>query len=173
MMLWAIIGCLATFIIILTVKFIVYKHTNCISLQESLNLVGLPVITLESEGHKLNFILDTGSNESHVSKEAFEKLCVEKRKTETQVYGAGGVALSVGKVDLEFTYKNATYLTTLIISPALDVTFKAIKDSEGASIHGILGNDFLIKYSYVIDFESLVAYSKRNKYKIFWEWFKI
>lgn len=173
MMLWAIIGCMAAFIIILTIKFIVYKHINYISLQESLNLIGLPVITLESEGHKLNFILDTGSNESHISKEAFEKLCVEKRKTETQVYGAGGIALSVGKADIEFTYKNATYLTTLIISPSLDATFKAIKDSEGASIHGILGNDFLIKYSYIMDFESLVVYSKRNKYKIFWEWFKI
>lgn len=173
MILWAIIGCLAALFIILLIKFIAYKRLNFISLQESLNLVGLPIITLESDGHKLNFILDTGSNESHISKEAFEKLNLNKYETNTQVYGAGGIALSVGKIDLNFTYKNATYITTLIISPALDNTFKAIKNSEGASIHGILGNDFLIKYSYVMDFSSLIAYSKRNKYKIFWEWIKM
>lgn len=173
MILWAIIGCLAALIIILTIKFIAYKRLNFISLQESLNLVGLPIITLVSNGHKLNFILDTGSNESHISNEAFEKLHLEKKPTTTQVYGAGGVALSIGKVELEFTYKKATYTTTLIISKTLDDTFKALKESEGASIHGILGNDFLIKYSYVMDFASLIAYSKRNKYKIFWEWLKM
>ena len=40
--------------------------------------------------------------------------------------------------------------------------FKKIKDGNGATIHGLIGNSFMQKYKYVLDFDEMVAYSKHK-----------
>ena len=49
----------------------------------------------------------------------------------------------------------------LSVSNQLMDVMKTIESSTGITIHGLLGTDFLQKYNYVIDFDSLEVYSKK------------
>ena len=40
-------------------------------------------------------------------------------------------------------------------------SFDVIKRSTGVNIHGILGTAFFNKYKYILDFDKLIAYSKK------------
>ena len=43
----------------------------------------------------------------------------------------------------------------------MSAPFNDIKRETGVTLHGIIGTKFFAKYNYVIDFEKLVAYSKK------------
>ena len=58
------------------------------------------------------------------------------------------------------TYRNQKFIDRFYISD-LNESFGAIKAETGVQIHGILGSKFFAKYKYILDFESLIAYSKK------------
>ena len=58
------------------------------------------------------------------------------------------------------TYKSQKFIDRFYISD-LDEAFGAIKAETGVQIHGILGSKFFAKYKYILDFDSLIAYSKK------------
>ena len=62
---------------LVNLKTELHKYKTQISFRESMDLMELPVITLRYKGIKLNFLLDTGSNDSFISNSAFDKLGVE------------------------------------------------------------------------------------------------
>lgn len=121
----------------------------------------LPVLTLTNNGIALNFLIDTGSNISHICPSAAElidhKYLGESKNT--TVAGLGGINQGV-KV-CSATFKDTLsreYNLTLTISEGLEETTKYIESATGFKIHGLLGTDFLKKYKYIIDFKTLEVY---------------
>lgn len=160
----------AIFITIILVVFIAViingiedysKNKEAMSFREAMDLVELPVVTFHQGKERFNFLLDTGSNHSHISKQAAHRLSGELLTGTESVNGVGGEVAINNAINTTLQYKNNSYNVTLLIGEHLDATFATIKESSGVIVHGILGSVFFNEHKYVLDFESLIAYSKK------------
>lgn len=150
-------------IIILITTVIIYnsihKHKTKISFKESMDLTELPVITFINNGKKLNFLLDTGSNESYINSSILKELDYKMLNKTTETLIADGTKTDTKKCSMSIYYKNNSFETNFCIFD-MDSAFSTIKSESGVQIHGILGSLFFQKYKYVLDFSSLIAYLK-------------
>lgn len=124
----------------------------------------LPIIALSSNGNTLNFLLDSGSNISHICSEYYDSLNAELLGTyengEVTGLGATNTGITMCRATLSDVLGNE-YKVNLSVSPQLTTVANNIEKSTGVRIHGLLGMDFLKKYNYVMDFEALEVYSKK------------
>lgn len=134
---------------------------DIISLKESMDLCSLPVVTFMNNGKKFNFVFDTGSNQNHVSSNAAAEMITNDSGRTTSVQGFNGDAEENHGKLAYFTYKDKEYPIELFVSSALDTSFADIKKNMGVTLHGIIGSDFFREYGYVLDFNDLIAYSKK------------
>lgn len=135
-------------------------NNTSISFKESMDLTELPVVTFYNGDKKLNFLLDTGSNDSHINSSILSSLEYrELEGIEKSFVCAGGEATSNKMCEMEITYKNQRFVDTFCITD-LDTPFETIKKEDGVQIHGILGSKFFERYKYVLDFGELIAYTK-------------
>lgn len=135
------------------------KKRENMSFREAMDLVELPVVTFYNKDTKLNFLLDTGSDLSYINKSILPSLKYKEVNESRNIISVGGNSQTLGCCDMTVTYRNQKFIDRFYISD-LDEAFRAIKAETGVQIHGILGSKFFAKYKYILDFESLVAYSK-------------
>lgn len=136
------------------------RNNRKMSFREAMDLAEMPVVTFYQGEKKFNFLLDTGSNYSHISKEAAKEIQGEIMKAQAKVSGIGeGTTSGVCRTTL--SYKGADYDIDLSITDHLTDAFAAIKTETGVQVHGLIGNQFFQKHKYVLDFEELVAYTKK------------
>ena len=136
------------------------KKRENMSFREAMDLVELPVVTFYNKDTKLNFLLDTGSDLSYINKSILPSLDYKEIDESRNIISVGGNSQSLGCCDMTVTYRNQKFIDRFYISD-LDEAFGAIKAETGVQIHGILGSKFFAKYKYILDFESLIAYSKK------------
>lgn len=131
------------------------------SFKEAMDLTDLPVVTFYQGDKKINFLLDTGSNDSLINGDAVKKLelAYEKTQSISEVYGIGGKTV-VSHVNINFEYKNIKFKYNFQVAN-LTPTFDVIKQETGVVIHGILGSCFFKEFKYILDFDKFVAYSKK------------
>lgn len=142
------------------ISFRITKKRTGISFKEGMDLTEIPVITFENNGKKLNFILDSGSNISHINKDVLSDLDYSNVEgQELSVDTANGSIEGSDWVNIPFTYKKQYFSEDFLVLD-LSETFASIKKDTGVQLHGILGNSFFIKYKYVLDFDDLIAYTK-------------
>ena len=156
-----IIAILIIFAVLLYLGHTSEKELNSqMSFRESMDLTELPVVTFYQGEKKINFLLDTGSNNSLLN--AYCGLDIEFKGTDakTEIYGINGEKIVAKCAKIKFSYKDFTFDYNFQICD-LSSTFEAIKKETGVTIHGILGNQFFKEYSYILDFDKLVAYSKK------------
>lgn len=139
-----------------------HKKYSVMSFKEALDLTDVPIVTFYEGDTKLNFLLDTGSSDSHISQTAAKIL----QKTPTKIgfsctTAMGKTSGDVHQIDAILSYKGSDYPQTLIVTPTLDVAFEEIKKTSGVQLHGILGSDFFNKYNYVLDFKDMIAYVRK------------
>lgn len=123
----------------------------------------LPVITLTNNGVALNFLIDTGSNISHICPSAATLIELQHIKVDRKKEVAGLGALNQGVTMCSAKFKDTLskeYEVELSISEELEETAKYIEKNAGIRIHGLLGTDFLQNYKYVIDFKTLEVYAR-------------
>ncbi len=121
----------------------------------------LPIIALSSNGNVFNFLLDSGSNISHICAEYYEALGAEMIGTYEDGEVAGLGATNTGVTMCRTTLKDILgneYKVNLSVSSQLSAVAKNIEASTGVQIHGLLGTDFLKANNYVIDFKALAVY---------------
>lgn len=137
-----------------------HKKKNFMSFREALALADLPVITFYQKGVKLNFLFDTGANLSVIDSSVISKIEAEPTDRIARLSGIGGSISNVPIVNITFQYKEEEF-TESFQSADMSSTFSAIKKSTGVTIHGMIGNAFMQKYKYVLDFDDMIAYSKK------------
>ena len=124
----------------------------------------LPVITLTNNGIAFNFLIDTGSNISHICSSAAALIEHQHISKDNEVKVAGLGSINQGITICSATFKDTLskeYEINLSISEDLENTAKYIKEVTDIEIHGLLGTDFLQKYKYVIDFKALEIYTRK------------
>lgn len=122
----------------------------------------LPVITLTNNGVALNFLIDTGSNVSHICPKVLKDIKYKTKDSNTSISGIGGMTNESTVCIAKFKDSlSKEYNIKLVISSSLEQSTKCIKEATGVEIHGLLGTNFLQKYKYVINFEELSVYVKK------------
>lgn len=141
------------------------KHKATIPFKESVDLVGLPIVTFTNNGQKLHFLLDTGSDDSYIVPSVLDLLeVIEKGSTTTPIITGGGNVESLGYVVLDIFYKNHGFRNMFKINP-MEQALKDAFGDKGVVVHGILGSIFFNKYNYILDFKELQATSTNGKSK--------
>lgn len=142
-----------------TIDDIRKRNNSKISFKEAMDLTELPVVTFYNGDKKLNFLLDTGSNVSHINSSIINLLDHTKTNQKTDTIGMEGNKVSNDICKMTIYYKNQKFEEDFIISDLNDA-FDVIKQEDGVQIHGILGSKFFEKYKYILDFKELTAYIK-------------
>lgn len=137
------------------------KPKPYISFKQGLDLTDLPICTFYQGENKLNFLLDTGSS-SNLLDSRIKNNCqiIKYLNDKATLTGVGGTIHPVTSCIMDIEYNGEKYSDIYVISD-VSAPFDAIKKSYGVKVHGILGNKFFQKYKYVLDFNELIAYSKK------------
>lgn len=136
------------------------KKDTSISFGQGFALTQLPIISLYQGDKVLNFLLDTGSNDSIIDSNVLKDIEHTMSDEKSSLYGLEGNAQEVGKCSITLSYQGLDYPYEYIVC---DMTgpFSKIKAESGVILHGLIGSKFFNTYKYVLDFESLIAYSKK------------
>lgn len=133
-----------------------------ISIKETLDLLSCPVVTFVGpKNKKLNLLVDTGCSDSIIDKQIFLDLgCKLPEGVEGGTINTGGGAISsFCRVSFPIKYKEFEFKNTFTVTDIKEQFSNAFKDF---TLHGVLGNDFLSEYGYIIDFEDLkIKYKKK------------
>lgn len=135
-------------------------NTDKISFKESMNLCDLPVVTFFQGDKRFNFLLDTGSNNSIIDKRVLKQMEYTPLKERSDLYGVEGIKHIVKTCSITLSFNNRDYTYNYLIKN-MEGSFKKIKEATGVTIHGIIGSLFFNEFKYVLDFDKLIAYSKK------------
>lgn len=145
------------------IKKIIHKflniHPNAMSFQNSMDLAELPVVTFHQGDKKINFLLDTGSNNCVIDSNILKNIDHKMLNIETNILGIEGNAQKTGVCTIKMTYKDKEYEYPYIIQD-MSAAFDSIKKETGVTVNGMLGSKFFNEFKYVLDFDELIAYSK-------------
>lgn len=145
------------------IKKIIHKflniHPDAMSFQNSMDLAELPVVTFRQGDKKINFLLDTGSNNCIIDSNILKNIDHKMLDVETNILGLEGNAQKTGVCTIKITYKDKEYEYPYVIQD-MSAAFDSIKKETGVTVNGMLGSKFFNEFKYVLDFDELIAYSK-------------
>lgn len=136
------------------------NRKDAMSFREAMDLTNLPIVTFYQGDKKFNFLLDTGATLSVINQAALESITHTTTNETGELYGVDGVKREVSYASINLAYKNKDYteeFQVLDMQEAID----QVKAESGVNMVGIIGSEFFRKYKYVLDFDELVAYSKK------------
>lgn len=145
------------------IKKIIHKflniHPDAMSFQNSMDLAELPVVTFRQGDKKINFLLDTGSNNCVIDSNILKSIDHKMLDVETNILGLEGNAQKTGVCTIKMSYKDREYEYPYVIQD-MSAAFDSIKKETGVTVNGMLGSKFFNEFKYVLDFDELIAYSK-------------
>lgn len=119
-----------------------------------------PVITFNCGEKELNFIIDTGSSDSYICPSAVLKLNTEDYKVNKGEKIKTLTAVSVidisAYIETTLRYNNVCINQKLYLNKELDSMAEALSKECGIEICGVLGSDFLINTSSIIDYKDFI-----------------
>lgn len=136
------------------------KQDNIISFGQGFALTELPVISLYQGNKSFNFLLDTGSNDSIIDSNILNKIEHTESDRKSSLFGVEGNSQEVSACNITLSYGDSDYPYEYIVVD-MKAPFSKIKSESGVTLHGIIGSKFFNAYKYVLDFDSLIAYSKK------------
>jgi hypothetical protein len=125
-----------------------------------MDLTDLPVITLYQGSKRFNLLLDTGSSDNIIDSNILEGIKHKPIDTKSNLFGLEGIKVTVPMCEITLSYMDNDYEYEYLIKDMKEA-FTQLKKSTGVSLHGIIGSKFFNTYKYVLDFDKLIAYSKK------------
>ena len=120
----------------------------------------IPIATFQQGDKKIVFLLDTGSENNVINKEALSYIKHEvKEGALTTLSGVGGTK-EVSHCSISFMCDGEEYTADFLVTD-LKEAFDMIEREHGITIHGIIGSVFLRENNVILDFKNLAAYSKQ------------
>ena len=95
-----------------------------------------------------------------INKATEEALESETVDTNVSIFGLDGIVNNTHVKRISFNYKNRKFEEDFQVVD-MSKTIRIIKKTKGVTIHGLIGNGFMQKYKYVLDFKEMIAYSKK------------
>lgn len=167
-MIFIIIGC---FVLCLLVAFSIEYLTIKIHKKKGLHLdsvfekSGLLIASFRNGNKDYNFLIDTGSDTSHINNRIIKKF-KDTEKIKSEKYekievstGNGTTLVDSTMIKIPLYYHNELY-SEVFLPLDLEESFKGLKEEMGIQLHGILGNTFFKSYNFIIDFSDITVYSK-------------
>jgi hypothetical protein len=136
------------------------KNKEHMSFREAMDLTNLPIVTFYQGNNKFNFLLDTGSTLSVINKDSLSSMIHHKSNKTGDLFGVDGVKREVSYASINLVYKEHTYKEEFQVLD-MQEAINQIKADSGVNMIGIIGSEFFRKYKYILDFNELIAYSKK------------
>ena len=130
-------------------------------LEHGLNKASLPAILVNIFDYNICLLLDTGSNQNAIDRRVYEHFIdrftnqQKKQQNLETFYGTEAKA----KANILFTLDNQEYEDFFIPTDIFPEIFDKVCNETGLRIHGILGNNFFLKYEWIIDFKNKEVYN--------------
>lgn len=142
------------------------KNDAKISFKHTFKKTGTPIVTLKDRnGRSFNFLVDTGSNASHLKLGIVEVAADAERViplgSDGKAIENAKVTTANGEVDAHGYYRLTLFHNDKMFIEVFEVMdLTSALSGWGVEIHGILGSVFLEKYKYVLDFEDKTMFIK-------------
>lgn len=136
------------------------NRKDAMSFREAMDLTSLPIVTFYQGDKKFNFLLDTGATLSIINQAALESITHTTTNETGELYGVDGVKREVSYASINLAYKNKDYTEEFQVLD-MQEAINQVKAESGVNMVGIIGSEFFRKYKYILDFDELVAYSKK------------
>ena len=136
------------------------KSLLSISFAKGFKSPNLPIATFTQNNKDLNFIIDTGSDDNVINKQALDEIEHERIEHEGTIAGVGGV-FDVEACNITFQYEGDTFTEKFLIADHLKDAFDDIKRAHAIHLHGMLGSKFLMEHNIVMDFNNMIAYNRK------------
>lgn len=133
---------------------------DALPFKQGLDLTGLPIVTFYQGDKRLNFLLDTGSNNNIIHKEILKDIKYTPLNKCSDLYGVEGNKQTAKFCNITISYKDSNYEYEYLICD-MSNAFGNIKSETGVTLHGIIGSGFFHKFQYILDFKDLIAYSRQ------------
>jgi len=112
-----------------------------------------PIITVHNNNKILNFIVDTGANYSLITKTGLQNLKYTVSEKTGTMYGITGETTEVSYINMSFTFNKKKLEENFQVAEIS--ALESFKKTYGIEVTGILGNTFLQKYKFIIDYKNL------------------
>ena len=135
-----------------------------LSFKDTVTDAGVPIVTLKNGEKEFNFLLDTGSDISHIDSTIVDSLSdIEEIEGNNLTITTANGSIESGNnwIRIPLNYKKQSFIEDFMLLDLHD-TFEVLREDTGIQLHGILGGTFLRKYRYVLDYNDLVAYTKND-----------
>lgn len=140
---------------------IVLSAINTISFKESLESVGLPIITIKQNNFDMHFVVDTGSTFSLINEQVCKYIKFSPISKKATIIGIDGVPKIVSSIKIRLNL-NGNICEEVFQVTDMSASMKDIEEKLCIPIHGILGNSFMQKYKFVLDFNKKALYYKKK-----------
>ncbi len=125
-----------------------------------LTKTGLPVIPVNIGKNVIHLIVDTGAThcliDASIPKQMGHNAVYLGRKN--SIAGVEGNPEEGEVLEISFQFENQKF-TQEFITKDMSNAMIGFELNHGLRVHGILGNDFLVKNKWVIDYDNLKIYS--------------
>jgi len=139
---------------------LLFGRPEALPFSQSMDLTGLPIVTLCQGDKRFNFLLDTGSNNNIIHSAVLDSIQHTMTCKCSDVFGMEGQTKLARFCDITLSYKGNSFEYEYLICD-MEGAFGKIKAESGITLHGLLGSHFFREFRYVIDFNECIAYSKK------------
>ena len=102
----------------------------------------LPIATFYQGKTRLNFLLDTGSDQNSIDKSVLDRINYVKFDSGiTHLTGVGGTQ-TVESCKITFNHENKEFTADFLITDFKEA-FGQMEDAHGIQLHGLIGSNFL------------------------------
>jgi len=134
------------------------KKNQIMEFKSSFELTGLPIVVFYQGDKKYNFLFDSGSNLTYVNQSSDIKRTITDSKDVFMGVNGTDIDCQYAFINL---YRDSLKYETKVAVADLTSVFDNLKNEFGVTLTGIIGCDFMNKYSYCLDFKELVIYARK------------